>query len=170
MDQQPEPRPPARRAVGGDLIIPIAAVAFTLYYFSSIIDSPWEAQVNAFFVGSILLGLVAILLIKIGRDLIAGAADLRLGGLIEPVALIPKRLILLLLAVGYVFVIEWLGFTLTTFAFLTAAMLTLNDGRRPGLVLALATALALGGWLLFIVAFRTRFPSGPFEWLMAAVF
>ena len=170
MNQHSDPRPPARRPVGGELIIPIAAVAFTLYYFTSIIDSPFEAQVNAFFVGSILLGLVAVLLIKVGRDLIAGRADLRLGALIEPVALIPKRLILLLLAIGYVAVIAWLGFTLTTFAFLSAAMLTLNDGRRPGFVLGLAAALALGGYLLFIVAFQTRFPVGLFERLMGALF
>ena len=170
MDQQPEPRPPARRPVGGDLIIPIAAVAFTLYYFASIIDSPFEAQVNAFFVGSILLALVAILMIKLGRDLIVGAAELRLGGLIEPLAVAPKRLILLLLAIGYVVVIEWLGFTITTFVFLAAAMLVLNHGRRAGFVLGLAAGLALGGWLLFIVAFQTRFPSGPLERLLGALF
>jgi hypothetical protein len=170
MPQQPEPRPPARRAVGGDLIIPIAAVAFTLYYFLSIIDSPFEAQVNAFFVGSILLALVAILLIKLGRDLIVGNADLRLGSVIEPVGFVPKRLILLLLAIGYVAAIEWLGFTLTTFFFLAAAMLVLNHGRRAGFVLGLAAGLALGGYVLFIVAFQTRFPAGPFERLMAAVF
>jgi len=169
MDPQPERRPPARRPVGGELIIPVAAVAFTLYYFSSIIDSPWEAQVNAFFVGSILLALVALLLIRTGRELIAGQADLRIGSLIEPVAVVPKRLILLLLAIGYVVLIEWLGFTLTTFAFLTAAMLTLNDGRRPGFVLGLAAVLALGGYFLFIVAFQTRFPAGPFERLVEAV-
>ena len=170
MSQSNAPRPPSPRPVGGELIIPIAAVAFTLYYFSSIIASPWEAQVNAFFVGSILLALVAILLIKTARDLIAGQADLGLGNLIEPAAVIPKRLILLLLAIGYVAVIEWLGFTLTTFAFLTAAMLILNDGRRPGFVLGLAAALALGGYVLFIVAFQTRFPAGPFERLVEAVF
>jgi Tripartite tricarboxylate transporter TctB family len=170
MDQDSDPRPPARRPVGGELIIPIAAVAFTLYYFTSIIDSPWEAQVNAFFVGSILLALVAVLLIKLGRELVTGNADLRLGALIEPVAVVPKRLILLLLAIAYMVVIEWLGFTLTTFAFLSAAMLTLNDGRRPGFVLGLAAALALGGYVLFIVAFQTRFPAGPFERLVGAIF
>jgi hypothetical protein len=169
MDQQPEPRPPARRPVGGDLIIPIAAVAFTLYYFASIIDSPFEAQVNAFFVGSILLALVAILLIKLGRALMIGEADLRLGGLIEPVGIAPKRLILLLLAIAYVMVIGWLGFTLTTFAFLATAMLVLNEGRRAGFALGLAAALSLGGYVLFIVAFQTRFPDGPFERLLGAL-
>jgi hypothetical protein len=170
MDEPSPPRPPSRRPVGGDLIIPIAAIAFTLYYFTSIIDSPWEAQVNAFFVGSILIVLVLILLIKFGYELRSGEASLRLGGLIEPVGVAPKRLAVLLLAIGYVLLIEWLGFTLTTFVFLTATMLVLNGGRRPGFVLGLAAALSLGGYLLFMVAFQTRFPKGPFEWLMGAVF
>ena len=169
MDQDTAPRPPARRPVGGDLIIPIAAIAFTLYYFTTIWDSPWEAQVNAFFVGSILILLVAILLIKIGFELKVGAADLRLGPLIEPVGIGPKRLTLLLLAIGYVAAIGWLGFTLTTFVFLAAAMLVLNGGRRPGFILGLAAALAVGGYLLFMVAFQTRFPEGPLEWLLGSV-
>ena len=169
MDENVEPRPPARRPIGGELIIPIAAVAFTLYYFTTIWDSPWEAQVNAFFIGSILIVLVAILLVKLGRALLAGEANLHLGGLIEPVAVAPKRLTVLLLAIGYVTVIDWLGFTLTTFAFLAAAMLVLSNGRRPGFTLGLAAALALGGYLLFMVAFQTRFPEGPLEWLLGSV-
>ena len=170
MDHGTGPRPPGRRPVGGELIIPIAAVAFTLYYFTTIIDSPWEAQVNAFFVGSILIVLVAILFVRIGFALKAGKADLHLGPIIEPVGLAPKRLILLLLAIGYVAALDWLGFTLTTFAFLAAAMLLLNNGRRAGFIIGLAAGLALGGYLLFMVAFQTRFPEGPFEWLMGAAF
>jgi hypothetical protein len=155
--------------VGGDLIIPIAAVAFTLYYFSSIISSPWEAQVNAFFVGSILIVLVVVQLIRSGRMLLTGEGDLSLGELLGPPAIRRKRLLLLLLTIGYVVVIEWLGFTLTTFLFLTAAMLLLNDGRRPAFILGVAAAMALGGYLLFVVAFQTRFPEGPLEHLLGAV-
>jgi len=169
MDEHRSPRGRRTHPVGGDLIIPIAAVAFTLYYFSSIISSPWEAQVNAFFVGSILLVLVAVQLVRSGRQLLTGEGDLGLGELIGPTTILRKRLLLLLLTIGYVAVIEWLGFTLTTFLFLTAAMLLLNDGRRPGFILGLAAALALGGYLLFIVAFQTRFPTGPLEHLLGAV-
>jgi hypothetical protein len=170
MDEPDKRAPDARRPVGGDLIIPIAAVAFTLYYFSTIISSPWEAQVNAFFVGSILILLVLILLIRLGMGVVSGAASLRLGELIEPVAVAPKRLSVLLLAIGYVLLIDWLGFTLTSFLFLVAAMLILSDGRRPGLALGVAAGLALGGYLLFVVAFQTRFPAGPVEWLLGSVF
>jgi hypothetical protein len=169
MDEHRSPRRRQTRPVGGDLIIPIAALAFTLYYFSSIISSPWEAQVNAFFVGSILIVLVAVQLVRSGRQLLIGEGDLRLGDLVGPSAIFCKRLLLLLLTIGYVVVIEWLGFTLTTFLFLAAAMLLLNDGRRPGFIVGLAAALALGGYLLFIAAFQTRFPEGPLEHLLGAV-
>jgi hypothetical protein len=169
MDEHRSPRGRHTHPVGGDLIIPIAAVAFTLYYFSSIINSPWEAQVNAFFVGSILIVLVVVQLIRSGRMLLTGEGDLSLGELLGPPAIRRKRLLLLLLTIGYVVVVEWLGFTLTTFLFLTAAMLLLNDGRRPAFILGVAAAMALGGYLLFVVAFQTRFPEGPLEHLLGAV-
>ena len=42
---------PEKKSIGGDLVIPGAAVILTLYYFSTILESPWTAQVSAFFVG-----------------------------------------------------------------------------------------------------------------------
>jgi len=169
MDEQKQPEKPARRAVGGDLIIPLAAVAFTAYYVSTIIDSPWEAQANVFFVGSILVALVAILLVRLARAVLRGEADLGIGRLIEPRAVVPKRLALFGLALGYMVVIPWLGFTLTTFAFLAGAMLLLNEGQNKRLAFGLAALLALVGWLLFIIVFDTRFPAGPFERLVGLV-
>ena len=83
--------------------------------------------------------------------------------MIEPRWFLPKRLGLFALTLGYVVVIRWGGFTLTTFVFLALAMLLLGDGRRKGLILALAAVLSIGGYLLFVVAFSTRFPEGPFE-------
>lgn len=157
------------KPVGGDLIIPVAAVVFTLYYFSTIIDSPFEAQAAAFFIGSILIVLILVLLIKVGRELASGRASLALGPLGEPRRVVPKRLGLVALTVGYLIVLPWLGFTLTTFLFLAGAMLLLGEGRHFGFVLALAGVLALIGWLVFIVAFETRFPEGPFEWLTSGL-
>jgi hypothetical protein len=168
MAERPAGRKPVK-AIGGDLIIPVAAVVFTLYYFSTIINSPFEAQAAAFFIGSILLVLIVILLIKLGRELVSGRASLALGALGEPRQVVPKRLALFGLAFGYLIALPWLGFTLTTFPFLAGAMLLLGEGRRPGFVLGLAGVLALIGWLVFIVAFETRFPEGPFEWLTAGL-
>ena len=152
------------------MIVPVGALAFTLYYFSTIIDSPWTAQVSAFFVGAVLILLVLIFLAKSARALLRGQATLAMDGIVAPASLLPKRLILLALTLAYIFVIEWGGFTLTSFVFLFAAMVLLGEGRNKRMALCVSAALSICGYLLFILAFETRFPEGPFERLMRAVF
>ena len=170
MAQHDEPGTGERRPIGGDLVIPVAGLAFTLYYFSTIVDSPWTAQVSAFFVGSILSLLIVAYLIKTVRQVLRREASLGLETLATPRWLVPKRLILLGLTIGYIVLVEWGGFTLTTFAFLWFAMVLLGDGRNKLFAAIISAAMALGGYLLFIVAFETRFPEGPFELLMKGVF
>ncbi len=170
MTDHEEQENPERKSLGGDLVLPIGAFLFTLYYFYTIIDVPRIAQVSAFFVGTILIFLLILLAVRIGREVKAGTADLRLGRLVEPRSFIPKRLALFALTLGFIFFVEWLGFTLTVFAFLSLAMLLLSGGKKKGLAFSIAGILALGGYLLFIVAFKTRFPAGPFEQLMERLF
>jgi hypothetical protein len=155
-----------KRAAAAELILPAAGVLLALYYFSTIIDSPWEAQVGAFFVGLILIGLVAALVVKTGFDIRAGRAALTFGTLFNEGWVTRKRGGLFAVTLAYIVVIDYLGFTITSFLYLCAAMLLLDDRRRVRLVLPLAAAISLVGYLLFIVAFETRFPKGPFETFM----
>lgn len=159
-----------RKAIGGELILPVAAVIFTIYYFTTIREVPWTAQVSAVFVGSVLIALCAAFGLKMFFAVRRGDATLGFAPLVAPRHFIVRRLVLAGLAVGYVMVIDWLGFTITTFLFLAAAMLLLGGGRRRGTIMLLSALLAVGGYLLFIVAFKTRFPVGPFEALMKALF
>ena len=87
MAQQPEAVKAEKKSIGGELVIPIAALVFTLYYFYTIIDTPWTAQVSAFFVGTILIILVAIFLLRTVLQLRRGEVDLRLDTLVAPVFL-----------------------------------------------------------------------------------
>ncbi len=159
-----------KKGVGAELLIPVAALVFTLYYFSTIWNSPWTAQVSAFFIGTILIVLVAVFLIKTSVALLRGHAHLGIGDLLAPRTLMPVRIGLLLITLGYVILVKWGGFTLTTWVFLFGAMLILNRGQRKRLIAVLSGVLALSGYLLFIVAFETRFPRGPFENLMRSLF
>ena len=158
-----------KRSLGGELVIPVAAITFTVYYFTTIVDSPWTAQVSAFFVGAVLIALSAAFVVKCAVAVRSGTADLGLGGLFSRADLTSGRLVLLVVTLGYILFIEWAGFTITTFVFLFAGMLALNRGRSLGLIAALAAIMALGGYLLFILAFDTRFPRGPFETFMKAM-
>lgn len=161
---------PEKKPIGGELIIPFAALLFTLYYFSTIVDVPWTAQVSAFFVGTILIVLLLVFFARTALLVRRGEASLRLGRLVEPVSFIPKRLILFLITIAYIVLIGLgLGFTITTFLFLVSTMLLLNGGKKAPAVILLSAALSLGGWLLFVVAFNTRFPEGPFEQLMKGI-
>jgi len=157
---------PEKKPVGGELIIPIAGLLFTAYYFTTITDSPWTAQVSAYFVGAILTFLVCIFLIKTFIAVSAGRTDLGLGPLIAPKQFVRKRLILFSLMLAYCYLVQFGGFTLTTFVFMTAGMIVLTDGGNKRFIATLCAFLAFGGWALFILAFDTRFPDGPFELLM----
>jgi hypothetical protein len=159
-----------KKGIGAELLIPIAALFFTFYYFWTIWNSPWTAQVSAFFIGAILIVLVIIFFLKISVALYRKEADLGIGGLLAPSSLLPVRIGLFLTTLGYVVLVKWGGFTLTTWAFLFGAMLILSRGRRKRLIFILSAALALSGYLLFIVAFETRFPRGPFENFMRSIF
>jgi hypothetical protein len=158
-----------RKAAGGQLVIPVAGVLFTLYYFSTIWNSPFEAQVAAFFVGSILLALSAVFIVKTLWRWKGGEISLAFDDLLGGWSIGLRRLALFGLTVGFMLLIDHLGFTITTFLFLASAMLLLGEGRHPCRAVGIAAGAAIGGYLLFILAFETRFPAGPFETFMTSV-
>jgi hypothetical protein len=125
--------------------------------------------VSAFFIGAVLILLIVIFFVKSALAVRAGEADLRLVHLVEPRSFLSKRLILVAMTIAYVHLIQWGGFTLTSFVFLSLAMLLLSGGRNKRLIFVLAAVLALTGYLLFILAFETRFADGPFELLVEQV-
>ena len=170
MDKPSSSDRPEKKQRGGELVIPVLALAFTVYYFYSILDAPWTAKVSTYFIGSILIALVAVYIGLTLRAVFRDEAGLGLAGLVAPVSFLPKRVALLLLTVGYIVGLQWGGFTLTTFGFLYLAMLVLGSIRVHRTALILAIAYALGGYLLFVAMFGTRFPEGPFEQLMKVVF
>lgn len=157
------------RALGGELVIPALAFAFTIYYFVSIHEAPWTAKASTYFIGGVLLALVVLFVGSSIKALASGVARLSFAGLRAPAALAPKRLGLLALVLVYVYALEFGGFTITTFVFLFLAMVVLGGLKVARTAVLLAASYALGGYILFIALFETRFPEGPFEVLMKAV-
>ena len=158
-----------RRQLGGELVIPFLAIAFTLYFFSTIWNSPWTAQVSAFAVGGVLLLVCTIFILRCLVWLRQGEGSLGFGNLINREDIATGRVGLFITTLGYCLLIERLGFTLTTFLFLTLSMMILSKGKRPIFITVISAAMALGGWAVFIWAFDTRFPRGWFETTMKAV-
>lgn len=160
-------RPP--RQIGGELVIPAIAVGFTLYFFSTIWNSPWTAQVSAFLVGGILLFVCALFFVRCVISLQRNEGTLGFSNLVNRDDIRSGRIGLLATTVAYCIFIDRFGFTLTTFLFLAISMLILSKGKNAGFIAMVSAVMALVGWAVFIWAFDTRFPRGWFEMTMKAV-
>jgi hypothetical protein len=73
-----EPRARRLEAAGADLVIPALALAFALYFFWSITGLAWEASANGVVIGTVLLLLIGIQLVRIGLKVRSGQATLHL--------------------------------------------------------------------------------------------
>lgn len=155
--------------LGADLVIPVMAVTFTLYYFSTIWNSPWTAQVSAFAIGGVLLFVCALFFVKVAGQFKRGEGRFTFTSLINYEDIRTGRVALLVTTVGFCWLIDDLGFTLTTFLFLWLSMAILGAFKRLLLVTITSAIMAIGGWAVFILAFDTRFPRGWFEQTMQAV-
>jgi hypothetical protein len=169
MADEPTQNRRKKQAIGDELVIPIIALAFAIYYISTIWDLTWEAQINGILIGTVLILLICIFFIKKAVQRSHGGISFRFEEFGSLDSLQWRKIGLLLLAVGYVFFIQWLGFTLTTVLFLAATMALLGV-RSLKLLLGISVLLSGLGYIFFIVLLDTRFPLGPFERLMERLF
>jgi len=167
MRQQPPQEP---RNILPDCIIPALALGFTIYYLTTITEVPWISQASAIVVGCLLTLSVLAFALRSAWRIRRREETLRLAGslhiMLDRVPVSSRRIGLLLLAIAYVLVIDSLGFTLTTFAFIFVAILLLSSLANWKRALAVSSSSALIGYFVFVYLFETRFPSGPIEdWL-----
>lgn len=158
-----------KRSIGADLVIPVVAAGYALYYIYTILDYPIEAQINGLFLGLVLCLLVAIMLVRSALQWMRGEVDFGMRRLLAPVSMIPARLAFMALTIAYIVVIPWLGFALTTYLFILGCLLALGVRSRRTLLL-MPLLSAAGGYVFFIAMLNTRFPKGPVERLLEGVF
>ena len=158
-----------KKAKGDELVFPLMALAFAVYYLYTLMGLSWEAQINGILVGSILIFLIAVFLLMTVLDRRRGKISFKFKTFVFKSSSQMTRVWFLLLAVAYVIVIPWTGFTLTTFGFLVAAMLLLGV-RSPVRLFTISLAMSVCGYLFFITLLKTRLPSGPVERLVEWLF
>jgi hypothetical protein len=138
-------------AIGADLVIPLLALAFIAYFFSDVRGLEWEAKANGVIIGTALFVLVAAQIARIAWKVAKKRATLSTRPLWDPPEVIGKRLGMVAVTIAFIVTIPWLGLTLGLFVWMLAA-LWLMGIRRPGVLAAIAGAVALSAYLLFILA------------------
>ena len=152
----------AKPAIGGDLVIPVLAVAFTTYYLASTSNLTWEAKANGVVIGVMLYVLIAIHLVRIGVKVARGQATLGFGELVEFSKAQWQRFAIVAILIVFIAAVGYVGTSLGLFLTVFALMWVLDERRWSNLIgVSFATTATV--YLLFIVFLGTRLPRGPVE-------
>ena len=154
-----------KQRLGADLVIPALALGFAAYFFVSIADLAWEAKANGVVIGGILVGLIAIQLVRVAVRVLKAEASLRFNPLWEPREALGKRVGMVLVTVAFIATLKWFGLTLGLLLALLAALWIM--GVRGKLLVILPVAVALAAYLLFVVLLQSDIPHGPIERLLS---
>ena len=153
-----------------DCIIPALALGFTFYYLTTITEVPWISQASAVVVSGLLFVSIVAFVIRTVWRVRRGEETLQvvgsLHGLLGYMPISGKRITLLMFSIAYVWIIESLGFTLTTFAFVFAGIILLSSRANWKNALTISLSCSIIGYIVFIYFFKTRFPAGPIENLL----
>ncbi len=167
MNNEPQQKP---RNILPDCIIPVLALTFTVYYLTTITEVPWISQASAFIVSGLLLLAILAFVIRSVWRIRHHQETLQIKGAFRDLfgerPLMLKRLALLVLAISYIWLLDSLGFTLTTFIFIFVGIVLLSSLANWKRALIVSLSCSVTGYIVFIYFFKTRFPAGPIEhWL-----
>jgi hypothetical protein len=152
--------------LGADLVIPLLALGFAIYFFWSIADLAWEAKANGVVIGSVLIALVVLQLSWIGIQLGKGRGDLRTDPLWQPGDVLWKRLGMVAVTVAFILLLQVLGLTLSLFASMAVALWLMGVRRLP-VILGISFGVAAAAYVLFIAVLDAGFPHGVIEKLLS---
>jgi hypothetical protein len=156
----------SKAPLGADLVIPVLALGFSIYFFWSISDLAWEAKANGVIIGAILIALVVIQIARIGLAVARGQADLRTDPLWQPREVLFKRIGMVAVTVAFIALLQVLGLTLSLLAAMAAGLAVMGV-RKPLTLAGISFAVAGAAYLLFIALLDAGFPHGPIEHFLA---
>ncbi|CAN0513971.1 unnamed protein product, partial [Phaeothamnion confervicola] len=126
-----------------------------------------EAKSAGLFVGTVLLALCAVQLVRIIAAVATGRGTLGFGELIADTRHNRQRLGLALLVALFIATIGWTGTTLGLFLLLVCSMLVMGV-REPGKLIGVAFTTSAVVYLLLIYLLNTRLPHGVVEKAVAS--
>jgi hypothetical protein len=157
---------PPKAPLGADLVIPLLALGFAIYFFWSIADLAWEAKANGVVIGAVLVGLLAVQLARIATDVTRDRGDLRADPLWRPRDVFAKRLGMVLVTVAFIALLETLGLTLSLLLAMAAA-LAIMGVRKLSTIAWISLVVSAAAYILFIAVLDSAFPHGPIEKLLS---
>jgi hypothetical protein len=152
-------------ALGAELVLPLIALAFAIYFLVSTSELQWEAKANGVIIGGLLVLLLVVQFVRSGVAYVRGRADFSFGTLLSPPDIARKRVGMLAVTIAMVATVPWLGVGLGLFLALAAALILMGV-RGFGHAALVAFVVALTCSVLFTVVLDSGLPHGPVEQLL----
>jgi hypothetical protein len=141
-----------------ELIIPIASVAFALYYMSTVLELPFQAKLVGVSLTFGLILLTLILFVRFVLEIRRGEKEISFNGFFSSAEFEAKRFSVLGMTILFIAMMPFLGFAAALFLFIFGNIIILGGIRRVGLAVVTATTLTAIGFSVFILAVGVRFP------------
>lgn len=153
-----------------ELIIPVGAIAFAVYYLSTVWELPFQAKVVGIYVAGAIGILSLVLFIRFGRQLSSGRKSLGFAGFFSDPISEGRRWSVLALTLAFIGLMPVIGFTLSLFLFVLLAVIVIGGVERLKAAIITATCLTTIAFLIFIVFVRVRFPTTVIDTTLRDIF
>jgi hypothetical protein len=142
-----------------ELIIPVGAIAFGIYYLSTVWALPFQAKVVGIYVSAAIAILSLILFVRFARDLMKGRKSLTWNGFFSGPVDEGRRWGVLAASVLFIALMPVLGFTVALFLYVLSTVLLVGGKAKLRAALMMATGITAVGFAIFILFVKVRFPQ-----------
>lgn len=147
-----------RPGVIPELIIPVGAILFGLYYLSTVWSLPFQAKVVGLYVTAGIALLCLILAVRFARELKAGEKGWSLNGFFADAVTERRRWGVLAATILFIALMPVLGFALSLFLFVLSTVLLVGGLAKIKAALVVATSITVIAFAVFILFVKVRFP------------
>ena len=146
-----------------ELIIPAGAVAFSIYYLSTVWELPFQAKVVGIYVASAIGVLSIILFVRFAREVMRGEKSLGFEGFSSDPVSEWRRWSVLALTIAFIGLMPVLGFVISLFTYVAASVVIIGGMARLKAAIILAATLTAIAFAIFILMVKVRFPISIFD-------
>lgn len=166
LDDHMEKRP----GILPELIIPVGAIAFAIYYLSTVWDLPFQAKVLGLYVAAAIGILGLMLFVRFAREILSGQKSLGFAGFFSDPVSETRRWVVLALTIAFIVLMPTLGFAVSIFAFVFSTVLVIGGMQRLKAAVFTALGMTIIAFLVFIVLVKVRFPTNIIDQTLKGFF
>lgn len=141
-----------------ELIIPVGAILFAIYYLSTVWALPFQAKVVGIYVSGAIGLLSLILFLRFGREISRGEKSLGFGGFFSTGMDEARRWGVMAATALFILLLPYLGLTVAMLLFVFSTVLMVGGRARLRAALLIAFGITATAFSIFILFVQVRLP------------